>query len=107
MSFAARDLRRGKDVFDLAGTYLGTVIWVMSKPEDRLPLARGRERGPGGEGLPEAFSGEAIGPMPTSALGNTGPSSQSPITNYATYPNRADTLDARQPTTLVVVRLLT
>jgi hypothetical protein len=118
MSFAARDLRPGKDVFAVDGAYLGTVIWLVTDGAVRLPRSRARERdvgtvdicvGPrlGGEGSPSAFSGEAIGPMPTSDLGNTGPSSQSPSTAYATSPKRLDATDTRQPTALVVVRLLT
>jgi hypothetical protein len=41
VSFDARDLRRGKDVFDAAGTYLGTVVWVVPGSDGRLPPSRG------------------------------------------------------------------
>ena len=127
MSFDSRDLRRGKDVFDAAGTYLGTVTWVVMKTDDRLPVSRRREidvgagseracepkeiraaqrRGPGGESLTSAFSGESTGPMPTVALGNSGPRSQSPSNAYATA-LRPGVGAGRQPKDLIVLRLLT
>jgi len=104
MSFGARDLRPGKDVFDADGAYLGTVVWLVTRrpPHD---AARSAHRASAGS----TFSGESIGPMPTGALGNSGPRSQSPSTAYATTPprDRAGTDDARQPTELIILRLLT
>jgi len=107
MSFGAQDLRPGKDVFSVEGTYLGTVIWVATKPFNSLPHSHGGE-GESGEGSsPPAFSGEAIGPMPTAHLGNTGPSRQSPATDYAAAPDGTPLPRTRSPTELVVLRLLT
>lgn len=104
MSVAARHLLRGKDVFDAEGTYLGTVVWVRDRrrTQGSAPAARASQAGP-------SFSGEAIGPMPTAALGNAGPRSQSPGTAYATSTAgyRVDERATRQPAELVVLRLLT
>lgn len=114
MTFDGRDLRRGKDVFAVDGTYLGTVVWTIGgRPAGRQPIGHQRpaDRTRTGEVSGEtsgdagpAFSGEALGPMPTSALGNTGPSRQSTVTAYAT---RSPSDLEPQPAELVVLRLLT
>ena len=104
MSFDARDLRRGMDVFAVNGAYLGTVVWVVTRSQthDSAPATHPTQGGP-------TFSGEAIGPMPTASLGNGGPRSQSAATAYATSPAciSVDRHGPRQPTELVVLRLLT
>ena len=104
MSVTAPYLLRGKDVFDALGSYLGTVVWVRDRrrTQGSMPAARAWQDG-------STFSGEAIGPMPTAALGNTGPRSQSQATAYATSlaGTRAGEQSTRQPTELVVLRLLT
>jgi len=107
MSFSEQDLRPGKDVFSADGTYLGTVVWVTLKPLPPNSRFRGEEKqGLGYEHAHPPFSGEAIGPMPTAALGNSGPYRQSSATGYAT--SSAGTATAtRLPTELVVLRLLT
>ena len=102
MSFDLRDLRRGKDVFDADGAYLGTVVWVVSRPESSASASAAQATRGG-----SPFSGEALGPMPTAALGNGGPRSQSAATAYATSSSRAAALDRRRATELVVLRLLT
>jgi hypothetical protein len=107
MSFDAPDLRRGMDVFDAAGTYLGTVVWVTSRALPRPPDSPARATP--AHHADQPFSGEAIGPMPTASLGNSGPRSQSPTTAYATSSAaaRIGKHGARRPTELVVLRLLT
>lgn len=104
MSVAGRHLLRGKDVFDAVGAYLGTVVWVRGRrrTQDSAPATRAPHDG-------SPFSGEAIGPMPTTALGNTGPRSQSPATAYATSAAgyRVGDQATRRPAELVVLCLLT
>ena len=104
MSFAARDLRRGMDVFDADGTYLGSVVWLITRQSGRSAVQPPRD-----SAARSTFSGEAIGPMPTEALGNSGPRSQASSTAYATtpHPERRGVEDARRPTTLIVLRMLT
>ena len=114
MSFEVRDLRRGKDVFDANGTYLGVVAWVMvARPADderqvRRPVDRAPPGAPDASTAHEpAFNGEASGPMPTAALGNGGPRSQSASQAYATSAAEPAPTAARRPVELIVVRLLT
>lgn len=117
MSFDARDLRPGKDVFGSDGTYLGTVVWTLGGPPagvrraglpdrtaDQLP--RGDSAGASHDRA-SAFSGEALGPMPTAALGNGGPGRQSMATTYATTPDETSPRRTAAPSELVVLRLLT
>jgi hypothetical protein len=143
MSFNARDLRRGMDVFSADGVYLGAIVWVTTSPAFRgvhwtpdlrshgasvsprppNPLSHelwgpsasrhpqvgsGRGRAQATDhGSGAAFSGESIGPMPTVALGNGGPRSQTASTGYASRlpPTLGDAVGV--PATLVVVRMLT
>lgn len=117
MTFDARDLRRGKDVFGADGTYLGTVVWIKVRPPDpgrRADLSGGADRPlPGvaavcASGDPaSAFSGEALGPMPTAALGNGGPARQSAASAFGASAARLDAPGTMLPVELLVMRLLT
>ena len=102
MTFLGGELRRGMDVFDANGVYLGTVVHVARSRAERTKLRTADASSIPAQGLP--FSGEALGPMPTAALGNSGPSRQSLLTHYAS--ERPATASDREPTALYVVRLL-
>lgn len=84
MPFSRGELRRGLDVYTLDGVYLGTVRAVLPGPPALEPSQ-------GSEALPATSptDGEALGPMPTQAVGNCGPRAQSPATRYATAPAAA------------------
>jgi hypothetical protein len=112
VSFARRDNRLGKDVFTLDGVYLGIVLWISGgrrrrsgtrgpKPGDPRPAPVGQSDRAG------AFNGEALGPMPTAALGNFGPRSQSADTGHATTCSHESESAIDPPSTLIVVRTLT
>jgi hypothetical protein len=102
VSFDNRDLRRGMDVFDADGVYLGTVAWVRRSGK---PAAAGHVARNTGEPVGGAFSGESLGPMPTAGLGNAGPGCQTASSAYASTarPERAD--HRPRPTELIVVSL--
>jgi hypothetical protein len=84
MPFSRGELRRGLDVYTLDGVYLGTVRAVLPGPPALEPTE-------GSEVPPAASSadGEALGPMPTQAVGNRGPHAQSPAMRYAAAPAAA------------------
>jgi len=77
--FSRGELRRGLDVYTVDGVYLGTIRAVLEGP----PALE--EPSPTGAELPGS-DGEALGPMPTQALGNRAPRVQSPAGAYATRP---------------------
>jgi hypothetical protein len=112
VSFARRDHRLGKDVFTLDGVYLGIVLWI-SGGRRRRSGTRGPKPGdprpaPAGQSVrASAFSGETLGPMPTAALGKSGPRGQSAETAYATTTSHGSELAIDPPSTLIVVRTLT
>jgi hypothetical protein len=112
VSFARRDHRLGKDVFTLDGVYLGIVLWINGgrrrrsgtrgpKPGDPRSAPVGQSERAG------AFSGEALGPMPTAALGNFGPRSQSADSGRTTTYSHESESAIEPPATLIVVRTLT
>lgn len=74
-------IRPGMDVYSTyQNQYLGTVIAVTRRAAPREPVATPKGgRAPGSEVL-----GEALGPVPTDEVGNTGPRAQSAANAYAT-----------------------
>ncbi len=78
MSFDQRDVRRSMDVYTLDNAYLGTVLRVL--PGELAPAV---EQVRPGALQSSQVNGEALGPMPTQALGNRGPVSQSAAGRYA------------------------
>ena len=108
MTFDARDLRRGMDTFSADGTYLGTVLWVVSEPVHNALVPA--DPGAGLVSAPasrSAFSGESLGPMPTARIGNSGPIRQSDAASYASRPRQSTAATTSRPAALIVVRLLT
>jgi hypothetical protein len=100
MSFGTRELRRGMDVFSADGELLGTVVQIRRRlrlgPSDGASVHDPRPAS-------TAFTGEALGPMPTAPVGNPGPASQNPTTRYASQ--RPDgTLPDEEPADLLVFR---
>jgi hypothetical protein len=83
--FTRGELRPGMDVYTRDHVYLGTVLAVLPGPEP-LPA-------PAPPAAPtDSFHGEALGPAPTEALGNSGPRAQCAATNYATAVPPTDAL---------------
>lgn len=80
MSFDARDLRPGLDVFDERGAYLGCILRIegTSARHGQAP-----DRAPGDGSPAGSFTGESMGPVPTASLGNDGPAVQSATADYA------------------------
>lgn len=105
MSFDGRELRRGKDVFDADGVYLGTVVWVVTDTRAQPDRTASGQTPRDDVDREPVFSGESIGPMPTAALGNTGPDSQARATTYATTAGLKT--NEPPPTALLLLRLLT
>jgi hypothetical protein len=101
VSFDGRDLRIGMDVFSADGVYLGSVVRI--RWDRSVSTAVAAEADPTA-GLP--FSGERLGPMPTTALGNSGPASQSTATAYGSRRSRIATPDRGRPTELLIFRWL-
>src|SRR5690349_1364993 len=101
-------IKRGMDVFTLEGEYVGTVVHVSRTAPPRspgetppsLPLPIAMERGREGA---RGFSGESLGPVPTAALGNRGPSTQARVAGFG-----ATSAPAEPPSTgwMLLVRLL-
>ncbi|MGE3272769.1 MAG: hypothetical protein AB7P40_28790 [Chloroflexota bacterium] len=83
MSFGTSDLRRGQDVFSADGVYLGAVVWVTTRPMN--PPYATHEPAEVSRASSRLFSGEALGPMPTAALGNSGPARQNRAAAYSTH----------------------
>ena len=102
MTFSTRDVRRGMDVFSSDGVFLGSVIHVRHRPA--APTSAYAGLSPHGESPDQLFSGESLGPMPTSALGNHGPVSQSRA--VAPLPLDAGPNEASLPHDLFVFRTL-
>ncbi len=71
-----RDIRRGMDVYTLDNAYLGSIVRVEPGPA-------GRDRAAAPPAESSVLSGEALGPMPTAAIGNRGPREQSAANAYA------------------------
>ncbi|MBI3968597.1 MAG: hypothetical protein HY329_23430 [Chloroflexi bacterium] len=78
MGFDRRDIRPAMDVYTADNVYLGTVLAVVSGP-GATPEAAGDEPTP----TVSAFDGEQLGPVPTQAVGNAGPATQSAARSYA------------------------
>ncbi len=84
MSFDYRDIRRTMDVYTLDNAHLGMVLRVVAgTPPSRRGEAPEEVRQTGHS------HGEAIGPVPTEALGNRGPGVQSPENSYGVTPDEA------------------
>lgn len=82
MGFDQRDIRRSMDVYTFDNVYLGTVLRVSaatSAPENEPRKSVAPQ--------PSTVSGELLGPMPTQAVGNTGPRVQGAAEHYATQPD--------------------
>ena len=77
MPFSRGELRPGMDVYTSDNVYLGTLRAVLEGPPALEPSTT-----PGAAPAPGAFDGEALGPMPTQALGNRAPRAQSPARGY-------------------------
>lgn len=111
MSFDARDVRRGMDVYSSDGVYLGTVIWVVDGPATPRPRPHAGQPDSAPRASPSqvsaAYSGESLGPMPTAALGNGGPRRQTAATDFASTPVFATNDPGRQPAEIVLLRMLT
>lgn len=82
--FSTRDIRRGMDVYHEHGQYIGTVLLVRERPArlKTLPAA--------GQRFESGFSGESIGPVSTAAVGNVGPQTQRPGSDYGAAAPAAD-----------------
>ena len=84
MGLDRRDIRHAMDVYTRDNVYLGTVLDVLEGPARLV-----------GECLPpagrptSAVSGEALGPMPTEALGNVGPRTQAARVGYGVATDHA------------------
>ena len=87
MTFDARDVRVGMDVFTSDGVYLGTVRRVVFGPLVVRPRPVSSAEG-------SRVSGERLGPQPTGPLGNPGPTTQSARQGYASAPDDAVPLGA-------------
>lgn len=86
MQFDARDIRIAMDVYTADDVYLGSVLSVPVVS----PRIFGREDAVIGLAIRSSeVSGESLGPAPTEALGNSGPSVQSTDRAYATEPDEA------------------
>jgi hypothetical protein len=75
--FDLRDIRRGMDVYDRDGDWLGAVLKVeglVAEPPDALVATYPKST--------NAFNGELIGPASTQLIGNSGPSFQTERTGY-------------------------
>ncbi|MGH2352573.1 MAG: hypothetical protein ACRDI2_20235 [Chloroflexota bacterium] len=79
MGFDRRDIRRGMDVYTLDNAYLGTVLSVVEGQAwtSAEQMAEGAHQS-------SVADGERLGPAPTVAVGNTGPSRQAAQALYAT-----------------------
>jgi len=119
VTFTERDLRRGLDVFSLDNVYLGTVIWIRwdenAFTPDPSPVREGGKhavpvsplpRTGEGLGVGVSFSGERLGPMPTSSIGNSGPVRQASATKYATQTVGPGSARVRRPAELLIFRWL-
>ncbi len=85
--FRSGDIRWLMDVYTFDGAYLGNVLWIRAEQRGN------RTASPTPLSEPGRFDGEAIGPMPTQALGNTGPHVQSGQFDYATGAPRGSALE--------------
>ena len=108
MSFSPRDLRAGLDVFGFDGVYVGTVVRVRWEGDGWLG---GRRSEPAPATAPKrhvtaGFSGERLGPMPTTEIGNSGPTVQSVSARYASETNAPPWATTRRPAELLVFRSL-
>ena len=105
MTYSRGQLRQGMDVFGSDGGYVGAVIWVRTQRGSNTPEpAQISNDGEQAGATQAAFSGEALGPMPTASIGNTGPRRQTESTAYATA--RRGDAPTVTVTELVVVRSL-
>jgi hypothetical protein len=108
VSFSPRDLHPGLDVFSADNVYLGTVVKVRWEGGGWL-------RGPSAQPAPATapsrpliagFSGERLGPMPTSGIGNGGPSAQSVSARYASETHEPPWSAPPRPAELLIFRCL-
>jgi len=82
MSFDARDIRPGMDVYSLDQVYLGTVRRIVPQPDaEQAHTSR--------EFQASVLPGELLGPMPTATIGNPGPSTQSARRRFGSQPDGA------------------
>lgn len=81
-SFDFADIRPSMDVYTLDNVYLGTVLDIMPGPH-----AADSELVPESARQSSEISGEMLGPMPTTPLGNRGPGTQSAREQYAVKPD--------------------
>lgn len=91
MTFDTRDIRVGMDVYTRDGRYLGTVRRL--EPGSAQPVQRVATEATT-EAPASMISGELLGPMPTSPLGNPGPTTQTPRYAFGTIPDEAEPLVA-------------
>ena len=84
MSFDDRDVRRGMDVVTLDDVLLGTIVWIRRGGSRRSVAAPA-----GAVRQVSARNGEALGPMPTTAVGNRGPTVQGALASFASQGKRA------------------
>ena len=84
MSFDDRDVRRGMDVFTLDNVLVGTVVWIRGGRPRQSRTGRAPEAG----GQTSDVSGETLGPMPTTRVGNRGPLTQGAGTRFASRAER-------------------
>jgi hypothetical protein len=92
------------DVFSADGVYVGTVIHIIRRA---ILDAATRRTAEGSSAAPvSGFSGEALGPMPTSALGNRGPRQQSAVMAFASSAASGQTDPSTRPAELIVLRSL-
>jgi hypothetical protein len=76
-TFDLRDIRRGMDVYDRDGSWLGAVLKVeglIAEPPHALVTTYPRSS--------NEFNGELIGPASTQLIGNSGPAVQTERTGY-------------------------
>ena len=85
MSFDDRDVRRGIDVFTLDNELVGTVVWIRRGGSRQTATARVRES----PGQASAPGGEALGPQPTTNVGNGGPLNQGAPALFASRTDHA------------------
>jgi hypothetical protein len=101
VSFDGHDLRVGTDVFDADCVYVGCVVRIRWDRSATVGSSIGSVAT-----VAPPFSGERLGPMPTAALGNDGPLSQSPATRYASRWSSVVAPERGRPIELLVFRWL-
>lgn len=87
--YSTGEIRRQMDVFTLDAVYLGSVLWISAERGDHVPPNLGPD-----VLQTSTVDGEMLGPMPTQALGNTGPVSQAARAKYATGATGAESFQS-------------